>query len=121
MNRYFKYLGFLFILSLFANKSDGYLVVKFHSKSCKPNIYNQLTQRNNDNAVQIEMQYHFVENSNFSEGFKSSKIFSKYNTTSLHSKSLFFSSLIKLNEKILNSNLVYFSDIQIIYPFHSFW
>ncbi len=121
MNKYLKGLIFLFILSLLTIKRDNHLLVKSSSNRLEHTNFTQLRQTNNDNAVQIKPQNHLVENSNFSNSFKELKSFSKFNTTSLYSKALFFSFLTRLNEKILNSTLLYFTNIQIIYPSHSFW
>lgn len=121
MIKCFKYLLCFLIISLFINKNGDVTIINPPKNNLEHSNYTQLTQKNNDNAVQIETQTHFVERTSNSYSFNFKKVFLNYFTTTIPAKELFFSFLTRLNGKILNSTLLNFSSIQIIYPFHSFW
>lgn len=121
MSKYFKYLFSLLVVIAFITKSNDNLPINSLNDSLEPTHYSQLSQKNNDVAIQIETQNVFVEHISLSYLFKFQKSFSCFFSTSFSTKELLFSFFTNLYEKILNNTLVCFSNTQIIYPFHSFW
>ena len=121
MIKYFKYLFVLFLFSLCFNQSEKDSLVKFPSSTTEHSNYNQLNKKSNDHAIQNETQIHFVDTSSLSVDFRIVKSFFNFKETSPYAREVFFSFLNKLKEKNLNSTILYFSTIEIIYPFHSFW
>lgn len=90
MIKCFKYLLCLLTVLLFINKSIDVTIINPTKNIFEGSNYAQLTQRNNDNAVQIESLTQFVEHISNSYAFNFKKVFSNYFTTTIAAKELFF-------------------------------
>ncbi|KIX20164.1 hypothetical protein SY27_13505 [Flavobacterium sp. 316] len=121
MSKYFRYLFFLLIITVFINGNSNDSHVTTNINDVSESFYNEFSQKVNNVAIQIKAENQFVEHLSSENTFSFKNTFSKFVASFSFKKELYFSTLIDLNRKKQNSFSIFFSTTQIIFPFHNFW
>lgn len=121
MNRSLWYLFFLIICAVFVKKNSAEATLDLICKHERSSHYNQVLQSNNDDALQVQSENHFIGRLDIENNISIKKHFPVFLAVDSLLREIYFSSLISSNRKKQNNFSIFFSASQIIFPFHNFW